>query len=276
MACNPLAKLPGFKTGADTAFDNNDFQKAYTLYHQYIQLSTDNNEGVSDGIYLKLAQTCGRLYKLDEADKLYNQLLKKEENENLVLEYAKLLQKNSKFQEEMDLWNKYELNDKLLQVKKTERLITLNSASGNFEDVISVYSNKGDIPVSKEATISYVKALEQTGNKLEAAKTCNALVKAHPDYTDALEWKAKYYYEKAEKRYKAEMAQYNKNKNATSYAYLLRDLKKVSADFRIARDIFEQLHKAEPQNKTYIKYLKNCYLRLEQKADAAKMDRLLK
>ena len=84
------------------------------------------------------------------------------------------------------------------------------------------------------------------------------------------------YYEKAENRYKYEMAKYNKNKNATTYAYLRRDLKKVSADFRIARDLFIKLRKDDPNNKSYIRYLKNTYLRLEQKDKAAQMDKLLK
>ncbi len=276
IACNPLAKLPGIQSEADIAFEHNNFQKAYTLYQQYIKLSTDNNSQVNDDIYLKMAQTSGKLDKLDEAGKLYTQLIEKTENESLLLEYAQLLQKNSKTQLETDLWNSHDIKDMQLQIQKTERLIALYAASQNPDEVINTYANKGDIMVSKEATMAYVSALEQTNNKVEAAKVCNTLVKAYPNYIPALEWKGKYYYEKADTRYKAEMAQYNKNKNATSYAYLLRDLKKVSADFRIARDTFEQLRKQYPENKTYIKYLKNCYLRLEQKAEAAKMEKLLK
>ena len=276
LACNPLAKLPGILTNADTAYDNSDLQKAYNLYHQYIEIATNNNSEVNDDIYLKLAQVSGKLDKIDEAGQLYSKLLQKEEHANLIMEYAQLLQGNGKIQKEIELWNQYEGNEEKVQVQKAERLVALYTKTESYEGVIEAYSSKGDLAVSNEATMAYISALELTDNKVEAAKACNALVKSNPDYVPGLEWKAKYYYEKADERYKYEMAKYNKNKNATTYAYLLRDLKKVSADFRIARDTFEQLRKIDPEDKSYIKYLKNCYLRLEQKGEAAKMDRLLK
>ncbi len=67
VACNPLAKLPTIQTDAETAFNNNNYQKAYTLYHQYIDLAKSNNAEVSDDIYLKVAQSAGQLNKVDEA-----------------------------------------------------------------------------------------------------------------------------------------------------------------------------------------------------------------
>ena len=92
----------------------------------------------------------------------------------------------------------------------------------------------------------------------------------------ALEWLAVNEYNKAEEWYKKEIAKYNKNKNATTYAYLRRDLKKISAIFRLARDKFLKLRKLDPNNKSYIKYLKNTYLRLDMKDKAKEMDDLLK
>ncbi|MCU4162505.1 tetratricopeptide repeat protein [Carboxylicivirga caseinilyticus] len=274
FACNPLAKLPNLQTSADEAFNNKDFQNSYTLYKQYIQLATSNGAEVSDQIYHNLAKSSGKLSKIDEAIEIYSSLLKKNEDSALFTEYAQLLQDNNRVKDEIDLWNKTE--NETLQSQKIDRLISLYAKTESYDALIEVVSNKGEVKLSNEATMLYIGALEKSDNKVEAAKVCNQLVKEQADYIPALEWKGKYYYEKAEARYKAEMAEYNKNKNATTYAYLLRDLKKVSADFRIARDTFETLHEMTPEDKSYIKYLKNCYLRLEQKAEAAKMDRLLK
>ncbi|MBS2098771.1 tetratricopeptide repeat protein [Carboxylicivirga linearis] len=276
FACNPLNKLPGLQSGAEQAFSSNDFQKSYTLYKQYIELANNNDTEVSDNIYLKLAQVSGELGKMEEASKLYYSLLEKNESSELINEFATLLQSKGTNQQEIDLWNKFELDDENLKSTKVDRLINLYSKTESYDAVIEVVANKGNIALSNDATMQYITALENTDSKIEAAKVCNQLVKEQPDYIPALEWKGKYYYEKADARYKAEMAKYNKNKNATTYAYLLRDLKKVSADFRVARDTFETLRKYDAENKSYIKYLKNCYLRLEQKAEAAKMDRLLK
>nr|WP_319400682.1 hypothetical protein [uncultured Carboxylicivirga sp.] len=274
FACNPLAKLPGIQTSADEAYKNNDFENSYNLYKQYIQLATSNDTKVSDDIYHKVAVAAGKLNKLDEAKELYSSLIEKNNDTSLFLEYAKLLQDNNQVQDEIGLWKKSD--DESVQNQKVDRLINLYSQTESYDAVIETVANKGNITLSNEASMKYISALENTDSRIEAAKACNQLVKEQPNYIPALEWKGKYYYEKANTRYKAEMAKYNKNKNATTYAYLLRDLKKVSADFRIARDTFEKLHALDAQEQSYIKYLKNCYLHLEQKNEAAKMDRLLK
>ena len=84
-----------------------------------------------------------------------------------------------------------------------------------------------------------------------------------------------YYDHKADDKYKTEMAIYNKNKNHTSYAYLRRELKKLSVDFRNSRDAFNKLHEIDPGDTNYIKYLKNVNLRLDNKIEADKYDKML-
>ncbi|MCU4158235.1 hypothetical protein J1N10_19840 [Carboxylicivirga sp. A043] len=278
VACNPTAKLPGLQTGGDAAFEQADYNKAYTMYTEYINLAKANGVEVSDDMYQKQAQTCAQLDKVDEASAIYNQLLKDDANISLIAEYAQMLQSNAKVDEEIALWtdNAERISDSKLTKLKTERLVFLHSSNENFENVVEAYAAKGDAVVSKEAQLEYIKALEATKKGLAASKACNALLKENPDYTEALEWKAKYYFNKAENRYKYEMDKYNKNKTAAAYAYLRRDLKKVSADFRIARDTFLKLRKQDPSNKTYIKYLKNTYIRLDQNDKAAQLDKLLK
>lgn len=271
-----MAKLPGLQSGADSAFEQGDFQSAYDLYTQYINLANANSANVSDDINAKLAMASAHINKFDEADAILGKLLKNPANAHLILDYAQLLQAEGQTEKELELWNTYSFDDAKINKRKTERLILLNSESENFEAAIKAYENKGDVELSKESGLAYIKALSASDQNTKALKASSALIKAHPDYVEVKQWKAKYLYERADKRYKYEMAKYNKNKNATTYAYLRRDLKKISTDFRNARDLFEQLHKQNPEEKMYIKYLKNCYLRLEQKSKAAQMDKLLK
>ncbi|MBS2213683.1 hypothetical protein KEM09_19900 [Carboxylicivirga mesophila] len=277
-ACNPTAKLPTILSDADAAFNQADYTKAYTLYAEYIQLATSNNVEVSKDLLIKQAQSCAQIDKADEATAIYDQLLKDDANIGLLAEYSQLLQREGRTDQELALWQSYadKITTPELLKLKAERQVFLNAANENSEAVVAAYESKGEAVLSKEAQLTYIKALEATGNAGRAVKTCNELIKEQPDYEAALEWKAKYYYNKAEDRYKYEMAKYNKNKNATTYAYLRRDLKKVSADFRIARDTFIRLRQMNPQDQSYIRYLKNTYLRLEQKDDAARMDKLLK
>lgn len=278
VACNPTAKLPSIQSGADAAFEQADYSKAYTMYSEYINVAKANGLQISDELYQKQAQTCAQLDKIDEAAGIYNALLENDANIQLIAEYAQMLQSNAKVDEEISLWTKHadKIKDNNLVKVKTERLVFLNASKEKHDAVIETYNAKGDLALSKEAQLQYIKALEATKKGAAASKACNILLKANPDYAEALEWKAKYYFNKAEKRYQYEMAKYNKNKTAAAYAYLRRDLKKVSADFRIARDSFLQLRKKDPGNKSYIKYLKNTYIRLDQKDKAAQLDKLLK
>ncbi len=277
-ACNPTAKLPTLQSEADAAFNQADYSKAYPLFAEYIQLATTNNVEVSNELLLKQAQTCAQIDKTDEATAIYDQLLKDDANIGLLAEYAQLLQREGRTDQELALWQSYadKITTPELLKLKAERQVFLNAANENNEAVVTAYENKGEVTLSKEVQLTYIKALEATDKAGTAVKACNELLKEQPDYEAALEWKAKYYYNKAEDRYKYEMAKYNRNKNATTYAYLRRDLKKVSADFRMARETFLKLRQLNPKDQSYIRYLKNTYLRLEQKDDAARMDRLLK
>lgn len=277
-ACNPAAKLTTMQSEADVAFNQADYSKAYSLYSEYIKLANSSHVEVSKELLVKKAQACVHIDKADEAVAIYDQLLKDDANIGLIAEYTQLLQREGRTDQELDVWNAYtaKITSPELLKLQAERLVFLNAANENNEAVIKAYENKGEAKLSKEAQLTYIKALEASNKGTTAVKICNELLKDQPQYEAALEWKAKYYYNKAEERYNYEMDKYNKNKNATTYAYLRRDLKKISGDFRIARDAFVQLRKIDPANQSYIKYLKNTYLRLEQKEEAAQMDKLLK
>jgi tetratricopeptide (TPR) repeat protein len=278
LACNPTAKLPVIKSDADAAFESADYEKAYTLYSNYIDLAKANNVAIENDMIVKLAQACTQTDRTDEAIVLYEQLLQNDQNIHLLAEYAQMLQRDGKANEELALWNKYSSSIRTAELKKLriERLIFLNASNENYPAIVTLFERKGSIQLSKEAQLACVNALANSKQTDLAVRTCNSLLKENPDYIEALEWKAKYYYHKADERYKYEMAKYNKKKNATTYAYLRRDLKKVSADFRIARDTLIKLRQLDPSNKSYIRYLKNTYLRLDQKDKAAKLEKLLK
>lgn len=100
-------------------------------------------------------------------------------------------------------------------------------------------------------------------------------LKKYPDYGPALFWKAKMFFERAEKRYQSEMAKYEKDKNTTSYAYLKRELKKLSSDYVMAKDILEKLKDIDPTNKNYLIYLRNSYARLEMNQEAAQINKII-
>ena len=153
-------------------------------------------------------------------------------------------------------------------------LFKMSYSAGDLEEAYKNYNKISDPAI--DLFPEYLTVLNDLGKKDEAQKACETMLVKDANSVPALEWLAVNEYNKAEEWYKKEIAKYNKNKNATTYAYLRRDLKKISVIFRSARDKFLKLHKLDPNNKSYIKYLKNTYLRLDMKDKAKEMDDLLK
>jgi hypothetical protein len=84
----------------------------------------------------------------------------------------------------------------------------------------------------------------------------------------ALEWEALKYYNQAEERYQSEMTAYEQNKTNRQYLKLLDALEIVNADFRRARDIFEELY-TQSNEKRFATYLYNIYNRFQDEKKAA-------
>lgn len=84
----------------------------------------------------------------------------------------------------------------------------------------------------------------------------------------ALEWEALKYYNRAEERYQSEMTAYEQNKTNRQYLKLLDALETVNADFRRARDIFEELY-TQSNEKRFATYLYNIYNRFQDEKKAA-------
>ena len=108
--------------------------------------------------------------------------------------------------------------------------------------------------------------------KLELSKE---ILKIEPKQETALRNVAVNQYKTAEAKYNEAMTEYNKKKNATTYAYLRRDLKRISATYRECKAKFDTLHTIAPENKDYIKYLININLRLDNSAEAKALEKLL-
>lgn len=104
---------------------------------------------------------------------------------------------------------------------------------------------------------------------------CKSALADNPKSVPALEYMATSLYEKAEAQYTKVMNDYNKNKNATTYAYLRRDLKRISAVYRDSRSYFDRLREIDESNKNYVRYLVNIYIRLDNHDKAKKLKNLL-
>jgi len=278
FSCSPVKRLPDLESQADTAIKQSHYEQAYEYLQQYVAISKTTNVKPNESLYLKLAEVCNQLNKVDEASSCYENLLLNANNEGLIQDYTTLLARNHEIKKELGVWSRYytQIHDNSLLKQAYDRQLILLTESQDYAAAEALWMDLPEgMEVSPEAYFSVVQSADQLGHSKNALKACNWLLKLEPDHIGALEWKAKYLYESAEKSYNAEMAKYNKNKNATTYAYLRRDLKVISGDFRESRDLFLKLRKISPEEESYLKYLKNIYIRLDMKQEAAKIDKLL-
>ncbi len=144
----------------------------------------------------------------------------------------------------------------------------------NYEWALTLW-NEIEVKNTPELQYAYLTALEATGKRDSSYYKHEEFLKKYPNYGPALFWKAKYHFDKAERKYQSEMAKYNKDKNTTAYAYLRRELKKLTDDYKISRDILLKLKEQDPTNKNQLVYLRNCYIRLEMQDEAAKVTKII-
>lgn len=276
FACNPLKKLETTQSSAQSSFEAANYGEALVLYEKLIQLYKESNKIVPVDIKISAGKSAYEIENYDTAKGFFTNAFNEDKNIGvlmLLIDTYKRLDDNeglkSVIENNIDLLKKSGKGD----FANTE-LFNINYMLGDWDAAYSKYNNieSPDNSLFEE----YLDVLMKLDKKKEAKVLCSEVLKNDNSNITALEWLAIDEYTTAESWYKRMMAKYNRNKNATSYAYLRRDLKKVSVQYRSARDKFIKLRTINPENKQYIRYLKNCYLRLDTKDKAAEMDKLLK
>ena len=274
--CSPLKKIEGSKVAALATYESKDYSRAYAQLSEVINSYKQAGVKVPNHIYLKAAECANKIKNYTGATDFYTQALNDTVTVSGVKGYVTSVLGSGDNDKLTDALTKYASflkssgqEDYLIQQQ-------FRNAIAKKDNAVILECFPKLKTTNEESSMAYLNALENFGQKKEAVAFCNKLVKENPPYTKAKLWKAIYYYDLAEEGYKQEMAKYNKNKTYTAYVYLKRDLKKVSANYRIAKKEFEDLRKSDAEEKKYVKYLKNIYLRLEMKREAAVMDKLLK
>ena len=276
FACNPMKKIETTQTSAYSAYQNGNFTEALTMYDQLMKLYKEQSKDVPYDIIVKAGKAAFNAKNFEKA----KEYLSKAFEGNKTYEILNMLIDTYKQLDETGVIKKL-ITDNIPVFQKAGKtseayteLFKMSYSAGDLEEAYKNYNKISDPAI--DLFPEYLTVLNDLGKKDEAQKACETMLVKDANSVPALEWLAVNEYNKAEEWYKKEIAKYNKNKNATTYAYLRRDLKKISAIFRSARDKFLKLRKLDPNNKSYIKYLKNTYLRLDMKDKAKEMDDLLK
>ena len=274
-SCSPLKKTGSSETTALASYANQNYQQAYSQLLAVINNYKSANQQVPYEVYLKTAHSASQLGNASSAIQYYAEALKDSLTVDAVKDYLLNMNKLGNTTQINAAINKY--SDFLSSNGQGAYLVNqqfYQALLANNDSAIAVLYPQLN-STNEEQSLAYLNALENTDKNKEALLFANKLLSDNPSYLKAKEWKAVHYYNKAEDQYQSLMDAYNKDKNYTTYVYLKRDLKKVTEDFKQSRELFEDLRKVNSTEKKYIKYLKNIYLRLEMKREAAAMEALL-
>ena len=164
----------------------------------------------------------------------------------------------------------------LLGSQNVSTTLTDFYAKNNSPKIKETFPELADPQLKAKYFASYFPHVKNDMPEAQAEKLCAEIIKQDKDNITAIEYVAKIKYDRAEKKFKSAYADYEKhNKTTAAHAYLARDLKQVSGEYRNCKSLFEKLHKMQPDNKSYIKYLININLRLENKTEAKRLEKLL-
>lgn len=275
-SCSPTKKIVSIENSLQQAYDSQQYAKALSSYNQLHTLAKSKNLDISSADVLMAAKSAYYLKDYETATRLFSDIDDKTDDKQSIYMEGMAYQKLPNPQLEYKYWkeNSNKLKETEHYQEVLQRLYVLEIEFSQYDEAYALW-DKLTATDDEMLMSEHLSVLEELGKNREALDISNKILEKNKENEKALLYKGKTYFNRAEKLYQSEMAKYNRDPNFTTYAYLKRELKKVSADFRLARDIFEKLHQLSPENKTYISYLKNCYVRLEMKTEAAKMDTLL-
>lgn len=141
--------------------------------------------------------------------------------------------------------------------------------------IVALYEGLESSELRSQAFPTYLKNVKGELSDDELVELCKKALKDNPKQTVAQRYIGVELYNDAQARYEAAMATYNKKKNQTTYAYLMRDLKRISGTYREAKEYLNKVHAADPEDKNVIKYLININNRLDNAAEAKRLEKKL-
>lgn len=266
-ACSPGKQLVSLESEVADLYQQGQYEQALIQYDKLQVLSEKNNLPISVDNQIMAGKAAHKVENFKQSAALFEAIENLEDKEALLMGGINY-EKTGQSQKEYDYWltqlSQFEGTDHhqsiLLKIYRLEQELQNYAAANETWSKID-HDNNPDVMFEQ------VTVLEKLDKTSDALALNNQILKLDDKHESALFWKADHYYHKAEKWYQSEMIKYNRDANYTTYAYLRRELKKISADFRTARDLLETLHTMAPDNKKYIGYLINTYLRLEMKSE---------
>ncbi|NLX74186.1 MAG: hypothetical protein GXY94_12960 [Bacteroidales bacterium] len=274
-ACSPTKQITGLESDITGLYAQERYDELLLQYDKLLVLKNKNNTPLAKNTLLLAGKAAYKTSRHNEALDILRSINDLQDLEAIMM-MGESLELTARPEEALDYW---QTRLPLLEGSEHYRDIVLKiyRTQQRVEDYEAANQTWQKIDPQNDSDLMYeqVEVLSKLNRTQDALTLSKQILKLEPKHEKALFNLADYYYNKAENWYKSEMDKYNRNPNNTTYAYLRRELKKISADFRTARDLLETLHSVAPENKLYMAYLANTYIRLDMKKEAEQMTKKL-
>ncbi len=270
-ACDSGKQLAQTKQTAQTAYNNGDYAKALELWEGLINTSKQKGLEKQCVIFTKAGMAAQKLGQTDKAIGYLKQATYSEfSNEDTYYTLAEIY--NEKDNLSLELENLEIYKEKFPQGKNIEkvnlRLFELYVEIENWEKALNFWEQLTVDQKSETQQIeNFLLVNDKLGNDEKSKELALQLLKQDDENIAALNWLAKHYFWKAEKRYNKEMKIYEQKKTRKQYAHLLKVIDEVAVEFNTGLKYAKRLYKLDP-TPANAKLLGNTYSRLNYKDKA--------
>lgn len=269
--CGSPKNLISHKENAETAASAGNYSEAVEAWKNYFAQFPEMND-LEGSVYEQAAQTAFKADDINQAIDWFDQARYRDfasvdmysalaeiyrEQKNLSKELSALEFLNENFEGEVEGIN--------------SRLFAIYDEINMTEKALFAWEQMSDETKNTEQNLDKFFEINRQLGKEEVLDTVSLkLLELNPENINGLEWNATKIYHQAEDRYQREMAKYENNRTRSQYRILLKELDKVTADFRVALGYFEKLWELKPESRgEYAGYMSNIHVRFndEQKAN---------
>jgi tetratricopeptide (TPR) repeat protein len=269
--CGAPKNLVSYKENAELAERAGNFTEAVESWKNYFAQFAGMND-LDGSVYEQAAQTAWKAGNTELAVAWFDQARFSDfASAEMYSTLAEIYRKQDNLSKELSALEFLKENFDGEVEDVNSRLFSIYDEIDMTEKALNTWENMNREAKNTEPNLEkYFELNKQLGNDEVCDSVSLALLELNPGNVNGLEWNAVKIYHRAEKRYQQEMAKYEKNHTRSQYRILLKELDKVTADFRVALGYFEKLWKLNPDARSdYAGFMSNIHLRFndEQKAN---------
>jgi len=267
-SCGAPKQITHYDQLAMQSADSGHYEQAIQEWNEYIKTEKAKGIEAKSIAYAELGKAYFLLEQYEQAEVNFDKARDHNYGDAtmyvMMTERYKMIDNLSKEITAIEYYQAHFPNDKDTSLMRN-RLFETSLESENWEQAETIWAQMDDTSKGEE---KYLLVYFKMNKKLEKTKKCDEiaaqLLSINGENREALDWMAKKYYNRAENRYQNAMATYNKKKTTKTYKALLKELDKVTADFKKSLKYFNPLWKME-DGKKYATYLANIYARFDDK-----------